>query len=53
MVHHQVLPFVEVDLSFDPPTTAILRTAYDAPLRNFMIEALTAFGMPLPDGSSL
>jgi hypothetical protein len=32
MVHHQVLPFVELDLSFDQPTTAILRTAYDRAL---------------------
>ena len=28
MFHHQVLPFLELDLSFDSPTTAILRTAY-------------------------
>ena len=32
MAHHQALPFAELDLNFDPSTTAILRTAYDRAL---------------------
>lgn len=32
MAHHQVLPFVEFDLNFDPSTTVIVRTAYDRAL---------------------
>ena len=32
MAHHQALPFVEFDLTFDPPTTAIVRAAYDRAL---------------------
>ena len=32
MAHHQTLPFVELDLNFDPPTTSIVRTAYDRAL---------------------
>ena len=32
MARHQALPFVELDLNFDPPTTSIVRTAYDRAL---------------------
>ena len=32
MARHQVLPFVEFDLNFDPSTTVIVRTAYDRAL---------------------
>ena len=32
MAHHQVLPFVDLDLAFDPCMTAILHTACDRAL---------------------